>query len=271
MSAIQEALERARRERERSGWVPKTWEAFEGPKPRKVNFRLFAMCIVFLGMASGFFLGGFGPLSERFRGTGKLTLGIVPRDWASPSGVPASSADIALSRFHEAQQVSPHPWDREERIQRAIGMAKAHDPRGAERELISLLESGVRTKEVLSLLAGLYVKELDKPHLAVELYKEALLKDPQSVSLMVNLGAAYLKMKRFREAEEILERALKVEPTLVEAHYNMACVKALKGEVEGAWRSLNEAVKINSEALQWAKADPDLITLWEKKDSGLAR
>jgi len=262
LSAIQEALERARRERERSRWAPKTWEAFEGPKPRKVNFRLFAMGIVFLGMASGFFLGGLGPLSERFRGTGKLTLGFVPRDWAPPSGVPASSADIALFRFHEAQQLSPHPWEKEERIQRAIGMAKAQDARGAERELLSLLESGVRTREVISLLAGLYVKELNKPHLAVELYKEALQKDPQNVSLMVNLGVAFLKGGRLGEAEDMLAAALKLEPDLVEAHYNMACVKSLKGEVEKAWSSLQRAVEINREALEWAKADPDLATLW---------
>jgi Tfp pilus assembly protein PilF len=270
LSAIQEALERARRERERSCWAPRTFEAFEGPQPRRVNFRLLALGMVLLGMASGFFLGGLGPSTERLKGKGKLALEHWPWEWAASSGAPAPSGSTAYPTASKARPVTPSRETEEERIERARGMVKAQDTRGAEKELLGLLESGVRTREVLSLLAGLYVKELNKPHLAVELYTEALQKDPQNVSLMVNLGAAYLKAGRLGEAEEILARALKVEPNLVEAHYNMACVKSLKGEVEKAWSSLHRAVEINSEALEWAKGDPDLRPIWGKRALGSA-
>lgn len=261
MSAIQEALEKVRKERERVSLGDRTPAFLERLQPTREKFRFTMLAAIFLGMVCWFLfnnLDGFTPRVEQWKdrdGRWKSIQREVTREAKVVQQLPMSNTLTAYGK------------EGKERLERAKSMIKEGDMVGAERELLTLLNGGFRTKEVTSLLARLYVNELQKPYLAVELYRQALEEAPGDPSLMVNLGVAYLKAGRLEKAEEAFEEALRSGPHLVEAHYNMACLKALKGDLEEARRSLGKAVEIDKEALKWAKTDPDLAPLWRKTHS----
>ncbi len=62
-------------------------------------------------------------------------------------------------------------------------------------------------------------------------------------------------------ALEMLEELIELEPNLVYASYNLACLYALKGEQDKALFMLEQAIELGFEELAFARHDPDLTSL----------
>ena len=81
-------------------------------------------------------------------------------------------------------------------------------------------------------------------------YKDELEEDPTDVNVNVAIGRSYRKLKQFPEAEEFLNKCLKILPFNPKANYEMALIYKDMGEREKALEYLNIALDI------WKDADP---------------
>ncbi len=65
------------------------------------------------------------------------------------------------------------------------------------------------------------------------------------------------------KAFELLKELVVLEPDLVYANYNLACLHALRGDVDEALHLLEQAIELGFEQLSFARQDPDLASLRE--------
>jgi tetratricopeptide (TPR) repeat protein len=121
--------------------------------------------------------------------------------------------------------------------------------------------------EVITALAGLYLQDRRDPARALPLYERAAGLDPQRPAILVNLGVALLRAGLGTRAAEQFQKALSMDPGLAEAHYNLACARALLGDREGAEQALARAAALDPRSSQWAKDDPDLALLRAPKEA----
>lgn len=279
MSAIQEALERVRREREASGqedlsWVRATARLDPCGSARKANLSLRLGLLVLAGAAIGMTVSqipwtgselGDGVLKSRYQGT--------------YSGLPKNSGEIQKERsFLEAGE--KEAFQHQEPLQLSSGkdaalfspdlrqamaaarrMQQEGDLRGAEKRLSGFLEKEPNSVEALVALADLYVQHLSDADRAIALYQRAIQENPKHASFWVNLGVAYMKNGNLAKAVETILWALELDPSMVEAHYNMACVLALQGKSQEAAGFLEKAASMDSRVFEWAMRDPDLISV----------
>lgn len=88
------------------------------------------------------------------------------------------------------------------------------------------------------------------PSAQVELYTEALQKDPGLDMGHHNLGAAYYRLGRFDRAIRVLEMALIAEPTYPNTHYLLSCCYSRLGDTDRALSHLRKAIRYG-----WNEAD----------------
>jgi Flp pilus assembly protein TadD len=69
----------------------------------------------------------------------------------------------------------------------------------------------------------------------------------------------------FEAAQVLLEELIELEPENVYATYNLACLYALHGEEDKAMHMLEQAIELGFNELSFARHDPDLASLHEKK------
>ncbi len=93
---------------------------------------------------------------------------------------------------------------------------------------------------------------------ARELYKQVLKKEPRHLQALNNLGVVYLKMKRYKWAIIRFNDALNIQHNYVDAHYNLACLYAQKGDTKQSLFYLKNAMDYNPDVRQWAAQDDDL-------------
>lgn len=77
-----------------------------------------------------------------------------------------------------------------------------------------------------------------------------------------------VKAKRFDEAEVLLEEMTRNYPDSPSAHYNLACLRSIRGKVESAFESLERSVQLGFRKMDHLKKDPDLIPLRKDKRFG---
>lgn len=78
------------------------------------------------------------------------------------------------------------------------------------------------------------------------------------------LNTAVIDAYRTQDLEtafELLKELIALEPDLVYANYNLACLHALRGEVDEALHLLEQAIELGFEELSFARQDPDLESL----------
>ena len=278
MSAIQEALERVRRERDHSrqeipSWVRAREEGQVPLVPDKPKLGPRLGLVLLAGVAAGFLASQVpwsgSPLQSPAlidhgqQSVSDLSTGAPQVGNGVQSGEQPPSAWFAVSPYPlEKQQVGHHPSPLET-LRNVADMRQRADPKGAEKELLALLEREPDSVEALLALADLYVRDLSQPKQAIALYERAIQQDPGRASLWVNLGVAYLKTGETARAVEKILLALELDPSLAEAHYNMACALALQGKKEQASRFLERAALLDARVRQWARQDPDLASLWQ--------
>lgn len=131
-------------------------------------------------------------------------------------------------------------------------------------ELEKRLESEPENVEVMIELASLYGEE-NEMQKAVDLLEQALGIDPESTTAHYNLGVCYLKaLKRDLEVSEVWEdkaddeelfelaiiafqRALEINPGLVEALNNLGTLYALRGWSDRAREQWERSLQIDAD------------------------
>jgi tetratricopeptide (TPR) repeat protein len=130
------------------------------------------------------------------------------------------------------------------------------DAEHAEEELIKV-EALITTLQVevlrpIALYARGRIFELREEYdPAVDRYLEQQEMDPTDNDIHVDLGRCYRKQGNYKEAEEILQQLLVVQPFSPEANYEMALVCHKSGKKENALDHMKRALSI------WENADPD--------------
>jgi tetratricopeptide (TPR) repeat protein len=96
---------------------------------------------------------------------------------------------------------------------------------------------------------------------ARRLYQKTLMLDPGSIYAMNNLGVLYMQDKRYAEAQNNFEHAIRQKPDYVDPYYNLSCLHALKGETMKSLDHLKKAVSLDGSVREWARKDRDLQEL----------
>ena len=94
-------------------------------------------------------------------------------------------------------------------------------------------------------------------HRAIDMYEAALTLDPLAVKARNNMGSAYLQLTMDDRAAAAFEEALRLDESYGLAYYNLACVQARAGNVNGAAAYLRQAAAIEPQARDWARTDSD--------------
>ncbi len=112
-------------------------------------------------------------------------------------------------------------------IASTLAMGRAHHAQGqlrlAEgcyRQVLTLDSNNVDAVHLL----GVVALQSNAAEEAVRLIKRAARKSPFDPAIFVNLGAAYRKAGRLKEAREAYEEAVKLKPDLAEAYFNLGKV-----------------------------------------------
>lgn len=107
---------------------------------------------------------------------------------------------------------------------------------------------------------GVVYKDLGNLDKALEYYVEATEND-QNPFIYLNMSAIYIEKKDFLGAIKILNEGILYNPDSVNLFYNRACSKANLDRNKEAIEDLKKAIKINKDAFDWAKKDPDLLNI----------
>lgn len=79
------------------------------------------------------------------------------------------------------------------------------------------------------------MEEMGEVHEAERRYLEILKRDPKFIGAIVNLGRVYLKLRKYRLAEQRYQQALKVNAQLAVVHFNLAiCLTDMGGRANDA-------------------------------------
>jgi tetratricopeptide (TPR) repeat protein len=96
-----------------------------------------------------------------------------------------------------------------------------------------------------------------KYYVANDLLDKTLAKKPEFAEAWDIKSLIFMKLKRFREAIEAADKAIKLNPAKGGFWYNKACAHSLLGEKEAALESLEKAAGIDSKYKKEAKEDAD--------------
>ena len=96
---------------------------------------------------------------------------------------------------------------------------------------------------------------------AKRLYEETLQLDPGHVDTLNNLGVIYMRKRDYLAAERNLQKAVRLKPRYAEPFYNLACLKAITGDIKRALAYLQKAFSLDPTVRDWAQKDADLETL----------
>jgi tetratricopeptide (TPR) repeat protein len=152
--------------------------------------------------------------------------------------------------------------------QYALGFGTSTPQHSTARERKSATQISVQTTGALH-FARAYERELSEPNIAIGEYKKALLAQPSLVEARINLGRLLHLQGQHREAEQtyrahndppplllfnlavllddllrtddamtLYRRALAGDPSLIDAHFNLARLYELAGEPRAALRHL---------------------------------
>lgn len=108
--------------------------------------------------------------------------------------------------------------------------------------------AGVRRKAEAELLfeQGLALEQRGAPaDEIIEMYKYALMLDPQSTGALVNLGTVYFNKRDWAKAEECYLKAIETDPTYALAHFNIGNLYDERGEKEKALKHYVAALALN--------------------------
>ncbi len=96
---------------------------------------------------------------------------------------------------------------------------------------------------------GVILQDLWRLEEALACYDAAIARCDTRAAYFVNRGAALLKLHRVAEAERNYDRAVALDPTLAEAHYNLAICRFLMGDLAGGAEQYEWRLKVTEDVL----------------------
>jgi tetratricopeptide (TPR) repeat protein len=94
---------------------------------------------------------------------------------------------------------------------------------------------------------GATLGELDQPEAAVAAFSQALLHDPESFTILNNIGVVNRESGRLDESERALVRVTEIAPAFVFGHYNLGHTRFLRGDYAGALEAYEEGQRRDPE------------------------
>ena len=104
----------------------------------------------------------------------------------------------------------------------------------------------------------MHPKTKEKSEVEIDFYERLLKRLPADVDALKLLAEAYTANGRVRDGLEVDFKLRSLCPTDGYVHYNLACSLSLCGQVDEAFMTLKEAVKLGYSDWKWMIKDPDL-------------
>jgi len=167
----------------------------------------------------------------------------------------------AIKEFQAALDVDPEYYEA------ILGLAMAYKENNQAEEAIlgfkRLLDLDPKDTKPYIHLADIY-QDRGENETALHLLKEAVAIEPESRYLRNRLGAAYLSLKMYAEAEKEIKLALSMERSqpLLNAHFNLALLHEARGEMDQAVEEYRKEQEISPYNF---RPDFNLGLLWAKK------
>lgn len=108
---------------------------------------------------------------------------------------------------------------------------------------------------------GAILNELKRPREAVKLLKKATQLEPTCTSAWYDLGIAYARLKHRKRARVCFAKSLQLKPNHAWSYYDLACLDALEGRHDSAFRKLEQAVACGFRNIVLLRQDSDLRSL----------
>ena len=101
----------------------------------------------------------------------------------------------------------------------------------------------------------------EDPAFEISFYESILRRDSHYTEVIELLGGLYTKTGRIADGLKMDRKLVRLLPKNATAHYNLACSLALCKRKNDAVRSLQQAVALGYDDLDWMTQDPDLDVL----------
>ncbi|RME67764.1 MAG: hypothetical protein D6781_12525 [Verrucomicrobia bacterium] len=95
----------------------------------------------------------------------------------------------------------------------------------------------------------------------IEFFEGILRHNPKDTDVVEILGGLYTKEGRIDDGLKMDRKLVRLQPDNATAHYNLACSLALKKRRTDALRSLERAIELGYDDVEWMQQDPDLEIL----------
>jgi len=95
----------------------------------------------------------------------------------------------------------------------------------------------------------------------IEFFESILRHNPKDTDVIELLGGLYTKGGRIDDGLRMDRRLVRLMPASSTAHYNLACSLALKKRKAEALSSLQRAIELGYQDVDWLMQDPDLDVL----------
>ena len=95
-------------------------------------------------------------------------------------------------------------------------------------------------------MLGLIARVNNQPDAAAAAFTQVLQIDPQDVGALVSLALVYVQQRRYREAADLCERALAIEPYNATAAYNLGLALTRAGDTQGGARATGRFEQLRS-------------------------
>ncbi len=93
------------------------------------------------------------------------------------------------------------------------------------------------------------------------LFELAIESNPDDLELLLALGSAYSRLGDVQKSLEVDLRLVDARPDEPIFHYNLACSYSLVGQLDAAFTSLRDAIKLGYDDLEHLTLDRDLDNL----------
>jgi hypothetical protein len=156
----------------------------------------------------------------------------------------------------------PEEWLRDLQIVRRFESIER--PALAARRSKILLEGA--PDALASLVTRIYFFVAQPNKIAPELQRKLLARFPERSDALHWAAHASLVEKNYAAAEALFDAAMAVGPVEPEMRYDVACVRSLRGDTQGALAELDRALAAGYRNWDWIDKDPDLAAM--RADAG---
>ncbi len=99
------------------------------------------------------------------------------------------------------------------------------------------------------------------PQFEIQFFESVLKRVPDYINVIEILGCLYTETGQIDNGLRMDQTLVKIKPNDPTAHYNLACSLALKGQIAQSIASLEDAIKLGYNDLEWLLQDDDIVSL----------